>query len=112
MSSATDAGVCQTSMPSLSHRRLSRRLHHALDAVAAQAAVVADAFDLQPAPIDLPSQLLQVRQVGQTLIHTEIVRIAKGALGPASTTLFEILFRVEVLVLDAQTGMHAVPYDA
>src|SRR5216683_2462472 len=29
------------------------RLHHSLNAVAAQAAVVADAFDLKPAPIDL-----------------------------------------------------------
>jgi hypothetical protein len=34
------------------------RLHHSLDAVAAQAAVVADAFDFQQAPIDLPANLL------------------------------------------------------
>src|SRR2546425_7508765 len=53
------------------------RLQHALDAVAAQAAVVADAFDLQPAPVDLPSQLLEVWQVGQTLIYVEIFGVAK-----------------------------------
>ena len=35
-------------------------LHHPLDAVAAQAAVVADAFDFQQAPIDFPADLLQV----------------------------------------------------
>ena len=36
------------------------RLHHPLDAVAAQSAVVADAFDFQQVPIDLPANLLQV----------------------------------------------------
>jgi hypothetical protein len=35
-------------------------LHHALDAVAAQAAVLADAFDFQQAPIDFPANLLQI----------------------------------------------------
>jgi hypothetical protein len=33
-------------------------LHNTLDAVAAQAAVVADAFDFQQAPIDLPANFL------------------------------------------------------
>ena len=44
------------------------RLHHSLDAVAAQAAVVADAFDFQQAPIDLPADFLQVRQIGQAFV--------------------------------------------
>src|ERR1017187_1364665 len=34
------------------------RLHYTLDAVAAQAAVMADTFDFQQAPIDLPANLL------------------------------------------------------
>src|SRR2546425_5956728 len=66
------------------------RLQHALDAVAAQAAVVADAFDLQPAPVDLPSQLLEVWQVGQTLIYVEIFGVAKGAFGPAPAALLAV----------------------
>ena len=37
------------------------RLHHSLDAFTAQATVMADAFDFQQAPIDLPAYLLQVR---------------------------------------------------
>jgi hypothetical protein len=40
------------------------RLHHALDAVAAQPTVVADAFDLQQAPVDLTADFLQVGQIG------------------------------------------------
>jgi hypothetical protein len=39
-------------------------LHHSLDAVAAQATIVADTFDFQQAPIDLPADLLQVQQIG------------------------------------------------
>jgi len=41
----------------------SQQLHHALDAVAAQAAVMADALDLQQAPVDFPTDLLQVGQI-------------------------------------------------
>ena len=40
------------------------RLHHTLDAVAAQAAVMADAFDFQQAPVDFSADLLQIGQVG------------------------------------------------
>src|SRR5437899_7655916 len=69
------------------------RLQHALDAVAAQAVVRADAFDLQQAPVDLPSQLLEVWQVGQTLIYVEIFRVAKDAFGPAPAALLAVLLR-------------------
>jgi hypothetical protein len=34
------------------------RLHHSLDAVAAQSTVVAYAFDFQSAPVDLSADLL------------------------------------------------------
>ena len=72
------------------------RLRHTLDAVAAQATVVADAFDFQQTPVDLPSQLLQIRQVGQTLVDSKIIRIPERAFRPATAAFFEVLLQVEV----------------
>jgi hypothetical protein len=79
-----------------------------LDAVAAQAAVVADAFDFQQTPVDLPPNLLQVRQVGQSLVHSKVLRVAEGSFCPAAAPFLEVLLQVEVLVVDVQTGMHAI----
>ena len=62
-------------------------LHHALDAVAAQAAIVADAFDFQQAPIDLPPDLLQVRQIGQAFVHSKVVRVAESSFPSGSRAL-------------------------
>lgn len=84
------------------------RLHHPLDAVAAQATVVAHAFDFQQAPIDLVADLAQVRQIAQAFVDPEVVRVSERAFGSASPPLLEILFQVEVLVLDVQAGMHPV----
>jgi len=39
------------------------RLHHSLDAVAAQSAVVADAFDFQQTPVDFPADLIEIGQI-------------------------------------------------
>jgi hypothetical protein len=69
------------------------RLHHSLDAVAAQTAVMADAFDIQQTPIDLPPQFLRIRQVGQTLVDSKIVRVPKRAFGPAAAPFFEVLLQ-------------------
>ena len=84
------------------------RLHHPLDAVAAQAAVVADAFDFQQAPIDLPADLLQVGQIGQAFVHAKVVRVAERSLRPAAAAFLEVLFQIEVLVVDVQARMHAI----
>jgi hypothetical protein len=40
-------------------------LHHALDAVAAQAAVVADAFDFEQSPVDLPADFRVLKAAPQ-----------------------------------------------
>jgi hypothetical protein len=53
-----DSGLTELQCRRLLTIFVDGRLHHALDAVATQAAVVADAFDFQQAPIDLPAQLL------------------------------------------------------
>ena len=53
-----DAGLAEPQCRRLLTACGNGRLHHTSDAVAAQAAVMADAFDLQQAPVDLPSQLL------------------------------------------------------
>jgi hypothetical protein len=81
------------------------RLHHPLDAVAAQAAVVADTFDFQQAPIALPPNFLQVRQVGQTLVHVEILGVAESDLHPTASPFVEILSQSAVLILDVQAWM-------
>src|SRR3954465_4560024 len=83
-------------------------LHHALDAVAAQATVVADTFDFEQSPVDLSTDLLQIGQVGQSFVDSEIVRVAKRSFRPATAPFFEVLFQVEVLVVDMQARVHAV----
>ncbi|MBZ5585196.1 MAG: hypothetical protein LAQ30_23915 [Acidobacteriia bacterium] len=82
------------------------RLHHALDAVAAQPAVVADAFDFQQAPTDVPANLLQVGQVRQSLVHVEVVGVAEDPFRPAAASFLEVLFQIEILVLNVQAGVH------
>jgi hypothetical protein len=66
-------------------------LHHTLDAVAAQAAVVADAFDFEQSPVDLPADLLQVGQIGQPFVDSKIIGVAEGPFGPATASFFEVL---------------------
>src|SRR5207249_4133081 len=75
------------------------RLHHALDAVAAQAAVVADALDFQQAPVDFTADLLQVGQIGQTLVYAKVIGVAECSFGPASPAFLDVLFQVEVFVI-------------
>jgi hypothetical protein len=66
-------------------------LHHPLDAVAAQPAVVADTFDFQQAPIDLAADLAQIGQIAQALVDAKILRFAEGPLRSAPPPFFEIL---------------------
>ena len=69
---------------------------------------MADAFDFQQAPVDLSADLLQVRQVGQSLVHSEVVRVAESSFRPATAPFLEVLFQIEVLVVDVQAGMDPV----
>src|SRR5215469_5377307 len=84
------------------------RLHHTLDAVAAQATVLADAFDFQQAPVNLSANLLQVRQIAQAFIHSKVTWLAKDALRPATAAFFKVLLQFEILVFDVQTGMDPI----
>src|SRR5262249_17247159 len=67
-----------------------------------------DAFDFQQAPVDLTADLLQVGQIRQALVHSEVIRISKRPFGPTATAFLEILLQIEVLVVDMQTGVNAV----
>ena len=64
---------------------------------AAQAAVVADAFDFQQTPINLPADLLQVRQIGQALVHSKVVGVTERSSGPPAAPFFEMLFQMKFL---------------
>jgi hypothetical protein len=59
-------------------------LHHALDAVSAQAAVV-DAFDFEQSPVDLTADFRQTGQVGQSFVDSKILRIRERAFRPTAT---------------------------
>src|SRR4051794_31526501 len=56
----------------------------------------------------IPTDLLQIGQVGQSFVDSEIVRVAKRSFRPATAPFFEVLFQVEVLVVDMQARVHAV----
>jgi len=57
-----------------------------LDAVAAQSAVTADAFDFEQSPVDLPADFRQISQVGRSLVDAKILRVAERAFGPAAAS--------------------------
>jgi hypothetical protein len=63
----------------------------------AHAAVVADAFDFQRAPIDFPADLLQVRQIGQAFVHAKVVGIAERPFRPAARPSLKYCFKSKFL---------------
>jgi len=71
--------------------------HKTRKPVAAHAAVVADAFLFQQAPMDLSADLPRVRQVAQALIHPKVIRVPERPLGLASATFLEYCFRSKFL---------------
>jgi hypothetical protein len=72
-------------------------LHHALDAVAAQPAVVTDAFNFEQSPVDPPTDFLQIGQISQSFVDSEIVGVAECSFRAATTPFLEVLLQVEVL---------------
>ena len=78
------------------------RLHHTLNAVGREPAVLAHPLDFQKPPVDLASDLLEIAEVGQTLVDVKISRVAKRPFGAQGTPLFEVLFQIKALVLDVQ----------
>ena len=69
---------------------------------------MADAFDVEQSPVDLPADLLQVGQIGQPFVDSKIMGVAESPFGPATAPFFEVLLQIEVLVVDMQARVHAV----
>jgi hypothetical protein len=70
-----------------------------------EVAVMADALDVQQTSIDLSTDLLQKRQVGDIHAHPEVLGIIDDGFGTQCLAFFEVLLDQRLLVLNVQVGV-------
>ena len=54
---------------------------------------------VQQTPIDLPTKLLQKRQIGDVLVDAEVLGIVDGGLSSQGSLFLEVLLDVRALVV-------------
>src|SRR5918912_2944773 len=59
----------------------------------------------------MTAHLLQVRQVGDSLVDAKIIGVAEGCFRPQTTTFLEVLLQVTLFVFDVETRAYSILND-
>jgi len=80
----------------------------AVECFLCEGAGLTNTLGLEQLAVDLCASSAQVGQVRQPFPGVEVAGVVDGGLGAQGSLLLEVLFNVGMLVLDVQTGIHAV----
>ena len=72
---------------------------------------MAYSLDVQETSIDMTTQFLKIRQIGDMLLHSKVIRIIDGGLSPKSSAFLKVLLDVRLLELNVNAGVYPVGDD-